>query len=306
MKSENRCRVLAELIVNILEEGIRLSDAAMHYIDSTFLNPSFKDLEGLLCENDTCDAQSLVQLIFFPDEAFQVRLEEFLEKENFQQRDEKVVVEHIDRNPPITTLYFTDTRGTLKLPMPRSCTGPFVMRLRISNRPDPKLAETIERCIPDKFKNHAKVKLRNARFRQTGSRTAFLCSFFEKITAQSDDFHDVFACLGVVFDIFYENQDDPDIFNGLSNKKKFYFKSLQTANALERRLAATNVETMVLQGKSLPYIDAADAKKKMQLIDRISRAVYGKTIYLEPVYGRIDFGGQHSAQDLDTLIRMLF
>ena len=246
MNSEQRCGSLVKKIVQILSEGLWLSEEVLHYMDSTFLNPSVKDLEQILGSDDSCEAQSLFQLIFFPDETFQVRLEDILESEDFRKEDEETMLAIIDRKPLLTTLYFPDNRGALQLAMPQSCAGPLISRLHVSKKLSPHLVEAIERCLPRNFRKRAKIKLRNSRFVHTESRVTFLCSFFEKTNTQADDFSDVFECLDVVFDLFHEKKDDPDIFQGLIAKKKFYFKSLQMAKRYESRLANTTMETMML------------------------------------------------------------
>jgi hypothetical protein len=62
-------------------------------------------------------------------------------------------------------------------------------------------------------------------------------------------------------------------------RKKFYFRSLQKAKQLDTQLQKQNVETLMAQGKKVLLIDQRDARKKMRIIDRISRAVFGKTEY---------------------------
>jgi hypothetical protein len=41
------------------------------------------------------------------------------------------------------------------------------------------------------------------------------------------------------------------------------------------------VETLLLRGERVSYIDKADARKKIQIIDRISLAVFGKTEFVD-------------------------
>jgi hypothetical protein len=62
-------------------------------------------------------------------------------------------------------------------------------------------------------------------------------------------------------------------------KKKFYFISLQKAKKMDARLERYNVETLMAQGERVVLIDQADVRKKMRIIDRISRAIFGKTEY---------------------------
>ncbi len=56
--------------------------------------------------------------LFFSDKAVQVQLEEILESHDFQNHDEKRVLDCLLLQSPETTLIFPDDRGVLKLSMP--------------------------------------------------------------------------------------------------------------------------------------------------------------------------------------------
>ena len=71
------------------------------------------------------------------------------------------------------------------------------------------------------------------------------------------------------------------MFQSLMAKKKFYFLSLQKARNLDIQLAKHNVETLLLKGRRVAYIDKADARQKIQMIDRISLAVFEKTDFFD-------------------------
>jgi hypothetical protein len=88
-------------------------------------------------------------------------------------------------------------------------------------------------------------------------------------------------------------------------KKRFYLRSLQKAKKLEAQLQKNNLETLLSQGKRVILVDQADARKKLLIIDRISRAVFGKTEYFEDLYpdsGSIEI---RSDQDIEDIIKRL-
>jgi hypothetical protein len=300
MSSETRIDALAKEIESILSKGISPGGQMIHYIDSTFLNPSAEDLEALLGDGESGEVQSLLELIFFPDETFQTHLEGLLSREDFREKDVEILIDYFRNTPPSTKLYLPEDRGILTLSLPKSCAPAFIRRLRISKKLSPALEKTVDRNVPRKFRDHVKVKLRNSRFEQTGVRVAFLDRFFEKMKSRTDDFSDVFEYLGVVFDLFHETRGDGDVFQGLVNKKNFLFRSLQAAAKNERQLAASNKETLLLLGKNRAYVDKADIKKKMDLIDKICRAVYGRIVYTEPVCGSVNLGHLSPDRDLEA------
>ena len=71
------------------------------------------------------------------------------------------------------------------------------------------------------------------------------------------------------------------MFLALMDRKKRCIQSLQKAKKLDNKLARHNVETLLLRGERVSYIDKADARKKIQIIDRISLAVFGKTEFFD-------------------------
>ena len=76
MKPEEKCELIADEIKKILSKCIDQSDDVVHYIDSTFSNPTVKDLEAILADDANCEKDSLMELLFFPDESLQIQLEE--------------------------------------------------------------------------------------------------------------------------------------------------------------------------------------------------------------------------------------
>jgi len=78
-------------------------------------------------------------------------------------------------------------------------------------------------------------------------------------------------------------------------------RSLEKAKQLETQLQKKNLETLLLEGKRVILIDKADALKKMLIIDRISRAVYGKTEYFEAFHSgeeQLEVRSDHDIQDI--------
>ncbi len=274
----------------------------MDYIDSTFLNPSAKELEKILSDESNCEKDSLVELIFFPDESIQIFFEDFLESEDFQKEDEVTVIKYLILQNIKAILYFPDNRGALKLAVPRSVVDPFISRLNISRKLDKRLTETVDTVLGKKFKDRTKVKLRNSRFVHTENRICFLCRFFKKMDTQASDF---FECLDFILEFLDELQDDADIFCALMSKKRFYFQSLQKVAKFEEQLKKSNMETLILQGVRSPYISKDEARNNMRIIDRTSLAVFGKTDYFEHACDTIDLGEFHQDKDMEKVVRIL-
>ena len=147
MKPEEKCVLLVKKIEEIFHEGINLSDTVLDYIDSTFSNPSIKELEDIICDELNCEKDPLIELLFFPDESIQIQLEDLLESEDFKKQDEENILNYLLSKKLETSIHFPDNRGSLKLTMPNSAAGKFISRLNISKKPDKRLVEVIDRFV---------------------------------------------------------------------------------------------------------------------------------------------------------------
>ena len=292
MEPQEKCKVLAGEIKKILSKSIGLSDDVVHYIDYTFSNPTIEELQIILADDSNCEKDSLMELLFFPDESIQIQLEETLERYRPQSEDENKILSSLCRDPLEVTFRFGDGRGALRLPIAEDVTRQFLVRLKISKHLleavevfviskhlDAKLIESIRNYGDDNNFNRFKVKIRNSRFSPSDEKTGFLGSFFDKIGSRSND---ILECLAFVLEFLDEIKPDADIYPALMAKKKSYFISLQRAKKMDARIEKYNIETLMAQGERVVLIDQADARKKMRIIDRVCRAVFGRTEYFEP------------------------
>jgi len=277
MTSEDKCGLLAGKLQKIFNDGITLSSEVIHYIDSTFSNPTTTELQTILHDDSNCEKDSLMELLLFPDETMQLQLESLLERLHFQQADEKSVLGDLLQDPMQVTIRFPGDRGSLRLRITEDVACQFISRLNISRHLNPNLLDALNQNKDETISDRIKVKLRNSRFSPTTEKIEFLCLFFKKFDSQDMD---IFECLDVALSFIDEPTIDNDIYRTLMAKKKFYFRSLQKAIQLDAQLQKQNVETLMAQGKKVVLIDQRDARKKMRIIDRISRAVYGETEYL--------------------------
>jgi hypothetical protein len=302
MDSEEKSNQLADEIRKILGKGVTLSSGVIHYIDSTFSNPTTTELQALLHDDSNCEKDSLTELLLFPDETMQLQLETLLEGLYFQQEDEKSVLDDLLQVPMQVAIRFPVDRGSFHLLVTEDLARQFIARLNISKHLNPDLLEALKHYENENISNRIKVKMRNSRFSPTDETIKFLCLFFEKFDSQDND---IFECLEFALSFLDEPCIDNDIYLTLMAKKEFYFRSLQKAKQLDTQLQKHNMETLLAQGKRIVLIDQRDARNKMQIIDRISRAVFGKTEYFEP----LDDGEEHIEfsphQNVQDIIRIL-
>jgi len=281
MNADEKCIFLADRIVKILKEGIHLNSDVMHFIDSTFSSPCINELEKIIADHSNCERDSLIELIFFPDEKIQARLEDLLESHNYCREDEKKVLDYLSSGPIESTIHLPDNKGTLIVKMPYEAAGRFLTRLNIHRNIDEKISAAIDTGVSEKLKISVRVKLRNTVKEIAENKILFLCNFFEKMEDESGIF---LECLDFILSFLDEAENTSDLFSALMDKKRFYFKNLQRAEKFRQQLEKANVETMILQGARAPYISIEDEKRKMELIDKVSSSVFGRTEYFEKAY----------------------
>ena len=275
---ESKNKQLAEKIIDILKNGLRLNTDTLHYIDSTFSNPSIDELEELLQDESSCETDSLLELLFFPDESVQLQLEDMLEDSQPQEQDEQAIQQLVCRESFQTPIRFPDSRGTLAMEVSALNVMQFIAHLHLLRQLNPKLIDPINDHVSPAFQTQCKVKLRNTRPITSQNKLIFLQTFFEKLPGDSAEILDL---LDFTLNFLNECKDEADMFQSLMARKKFYFQSLQKAKNLDIQLSKHNMETLLLRGKRVAYIDKADAHQKIQTIDRISLAIFGKTEFFD-------------------------
>jgi hypothetical protein len=302
MDTEEKCTRLADEIRKILGRGITLGDDVLDYIDSTFSNPTIEELQAILQDDTNCEKDSLLELLFFPDAAMQLELEELLEDLRFGRQDEEKVTTILCREPLPVAMRLPADRGAFNLDFPDEVAPGFIARLHIARHLDDKLRQAIDKHAHGGARNGHKVKLRNARFSPAANKIEFLCLFFEKFEPQSREYN---ICLDFVLSLLVELDDDRALYPALMAKKRFYLRSLQKAQKQETQLQKSNLETLMSQGSRVILVDTADARKKMLIIDRISRAIFGRTEYFEDLDPSADQIELRSDQDIQDIIRKL-
>ena len=299
---ESKNKQVAEKIIAILRGGLTLSEDTQHYIDSTFSNPTVEELDGLLKDESCCEADSLMELLFFPDESVQLQLEELLDGTRFQEQDQREIQDIVFAESLQTHFHFPDGQRVLQTEAFPSIMAQFIARLNLTRLLHPKLRAAIDRYVDQTLQTRCKVRLRNAKPISSHNKIFFLQAFFEKLQIEAKIF---FEYLDFALSFLDELNDKADMFQALMAKKRFYFQSLQKAKKLDIQLTKHNVETLLLRGKRVSYIDRADAHRKIQIIDRISISLYGKTDFFDLLPADEQSITLSDKDDIDKLMKEL-
>ncbi len=303
MALENKCEALVLAIRELFREGAVLGDEARRFIDSIFSDPSMEELEELLQDEGNCERDTVMDLIFFPDEAFQARLEDLLQKGVYEKKDEDEALGMLESDPPRTVIRSPDAGASFALGMPRETAAPFLARLNIRCTLDERLCHAIDKWPEENTRRAAKVRLRNSRFAMTEKRVRFLCTFLERVKSDHAEF---FNHLDFLLGVMDEVDDDRDVRAFLADRKRALFRDLQRASRMNDLLARSNMETLMLTGVRSPYIHEADARDRIRWIDHIDRVVFGGVVPMPfSIRKTVDLGEFHQVEDLDKVIKIL-
>jgi len=179
------CMLLADRIKAILDRGMSVNRNTCHFIDSTFYITSIKALDAVVHDEGDCEHDALLDLLFFPDEAFQTGVEDLLTDYDYQKSDEKKIAAQVACGNIAPVFSFPEYNQTLKIKMPAFCVDLLVTRLKIWKKSNHKLTEAICRSMTGDLQKQTMVGLRNSRFEQTRDRVDFLCKMIGK-TAEVD------------------------------------------------------------------------------------------------------------------------
>ena len=305
MKEENltvASRRLINKIKKIFNRGLTLSPEAEHYVDSTFLQPSPDELAKMLADGTDSETETLLELIFFPGEDIQIELEPLLETACFSQADEDRVVAALTVEPLEATVFSPSRQLSLQLVMSAELAARFVSRLKIAVQIDERLIKAVGDHVAMEHQARLKVHLRNTRIVFDPERISFLCRFLERTDAKQ---RTMLACFDFILAFFGERPTGGDIYRELMEKKRFYLHSLQKALKAHRQLEKSNMETLMLQGIRFSFIDPADAREKIDWIDRISWAVYGRVDPCGLESDSVDLGEYSRRDGLEAIFHLL-
>lgn len=297
----NKCLRLADEICTLLQAGIQLGSEALSYIDSTLSNPTSDQIEAVLNDPDHCERDTLIELIFFPDETVQLHIEDLLECGQYEDQDEQELVRLLLGLSFEALIRFSDGRTDIRLPLPPEAIEPFVARLRITVHLPEKIIEQIDRELPEKRRGPVKVRLRNARVLLNKNQRGFLTDLLPALA--TDD--QLLPCVDFALQFLEEADEENDFSTMLVEKRRTLVRNIKKMERFRSLLHRENMETLVMRGERIPLIDIADAQKKIAMIDKISLLMYGTTdIQISPAI-RSDHIECCSAEDLKQIVRRL-
>ncbi|WP_372682251.1 hypothetical protein [Desulfosarcina sp.] len=261
-------------IIEALENGGCLTDSTLDYIDEALFSPEPARLAAFLSGDTDSQRDSLLDLIFYPDQAVQMDLEPLLEAAQFSAQDERQIHDRLMARAIHARVNMPDGRPLVRIQVPDFIKSQYLARLSISWQMDPSVAAAIQKGLPASMRPIVKVRLRNAGICTASGRQKFLCRFFAGM-AHSDP--DYLACLDLVLPLLERVGEGVEVFDLLIESKRSLFRSLQQARRFEALLGRSNMETLMLQGVRAPHSSPDGLMRRMRLIDLICLRIFGNT-----------------------------
>jgi len=84
---DNHCREFAKCIRDVFQGGLHISNKDSHFILSTLPIAHLNEVDKLIQDPDSSEYDELMELMYFPDESIQIRLEDRIESARFQPHD---------------------------------------------------------------------------------------------------------------------------------------------------------------------------------------------------------------------------
>lgn len=294
---------LASAVSEILSRGLVLSDATLEFMEATLGEASPEILKAVSRDQKNCETDSLLELVFFPDEICQIQLEDSLIKARIT--DPERVVRYLEQMIDHVEIRFPRDMGNVGVAFTRNLAEQFVSRLRIWKHPDPELERMVRENVPPEQTGRILVRLRNADFPASSHVIRFFCRFFATMDTSDRDFlQDVDFLLRFSSTL----HGTIDIFKALMERKKSCREAIEKAMAYEKELSMHNMEVMILKGARNPCISVQETERIVAVINRIAFTLFGQSDDPENFHrkvDKVDLGVCRGNDDLQKVIRLL-
>lgn len=266
---------LSDEISRLLRKGIFLGDAVMHAIDATFSAQNADALINLLNDPSNCDADAILELIFYPDQTFQETIEPLLMARSYASTEVDAIARSIILQDLEISVFLPRQRGRMKIHLTEPILRQLLRRLNIDRQIDPHLSEVLTRRVtePEDLLRF-RVLLRNRPKAFSALAGDFLTAWIEKMYGKSPYFEKAFRFL---LDFLDYAAHQTDIYQLLMKEKGALVQQIARAEKFEAALRSHHMETLMLRGMPRLCVDAADLHKKCVLIDHICLSMFGKT-----------------------------
>uniref|UniRef100_B8DJD9 Uncharacterized protein n=1 Tax=Nitratidesulfovibrio vulgaris (strain DSM 19637 / Miyazaki F) TaxID=883 RepID=B8DJD9_NITV9 len=220
-------------------------------------------------------------------------------------------------------------RVRLTLPVPRWAMALLVRRLRLDRLIPASMALAVAEHLPEQRALAVRLALRDTRFDlveaapapcagSSGSaagparesRPELVLRFIRRMPPSDPGYIET---LTLWLDLLHDLPPGKSAHAALSARRERLSRAAREADEFTERLGRLNMEILMLQGVHAPALDAAEARRRVRLLDRMCLAVLGRPAALDPAEDGMtpktpdghDLGAFDPATGLDDLMRLL-
>ncbi|MGM0403889.1 MAG: hypothetical protein ACQEQN_09250 [Thermodesulfobacteriota bacterium] len=271
--TDQRISALADAVEDLFKKGVYLSDSVVHYLASTYDISDPGALSQALSPPFDCEAESICEMVFFPDESQQALLEPLLEEIRIKGEEEKNAAADILAARKITTsLYFPSVPAPCRLVVPGPALRRFIHRIKAERCIDHRITRAINENIrsPEMIAT-VKVKLRNTRFAFEENRVSALCAFLAGVEENTPDFAALFMELCAILEYMGA---DKDLYAAMMETRRQYMEMIRQARKNEADLKSQPVEALIMRGTNIAAVNVAEVRGRIDRIDQIAMKIF--------------------------------
>jgi len=271
----SKCRQLAAVVQTFFDAGLRVDAAAQHFIFSAVPIEDIHQLATLFSDPLDCEMASLLEMIYFPDESHQIRLEGLLESGRFRPGDIASTLGHLLSGETTTRIYFADLQKATTIETPERGARAFLERLTVTRRLSCDLIRVIDQVVDRQQAVKYKVWLRNMTAEPQDRDEIFLKDLFLKMVAQYSSPDDL---VRFALRFLEESRQIADLTQALIQRRHRCMENIRRQERVETHRRRCNVETLLARGIRMPHIDSQVLMHQVALIDEICLALYGRSM----------------------------
>lgn len=291
---------LADAVAAIFATGFHLDESALAFIANALDAP--ESLVPALADPEARDAESVAALVFSPEPAMLVSLEETIDRAVLDAAAVDRVIDRIVSRGPRTRLTFSDGRPAVDLTVPAFGVAHFVRALQPERRLAPEIRDAITARIPEDLQAPLKSRLRRMHLPEVGPGRDRLMELIQTVSPTDTRLIDLVAALAEWLTEWPQNEP---LYGWLMRRKHRLLSMVTRARRFDDALHHHNVETLMLRGEIPPHVDAAAARERIGWIDAIGFYLFGRTEMMTSSESAVQIDPNAPEAALDQTLRHL-
>lgn len=291
-----------------LEEGLRLSRETLTDMAAAWGAVTPSRLSALLGADAGGEEASLLELLFFPDLAFQGQLERHLAAQPAGKMHAALLIDALVEDPPWVRLWVPGYDQPAEGRMPGAVVSAFVGRLHLAWRPETRLAGALQgiggqargQAMP--MSDWVRVRLRNADLPAGPVQLSFVLDFLARFGVERVDFP---AALEFLVTFLADQPKTLDLHRALMDRRDWLRRQQERARQADAVAAGHNMETLAMAGFRAGYFDAQAAARQVEVIDAVNLTVFGCAPEPEPPAPSVALETGHGAEEAGRMLRVL-